>query len=307
MKMFKVVLLLLSLPSLLHAHEYFPWQADDQATYLSDLNKTNYQSEVLRKSGKWVYVKNFAGMGDHWVYAGASTGIYLYYNGDLQQLPDHTFAIGDSTRIDLGGCQENVAVSLFAKGLSISTPAGQFEDVIELDVSGSQCRDAGVTKLWFAKGVGVVRWSAMTIQGPEHFALSDAHIGTVRYPMSQGLTISAQFPAPIINLASQNVVRTAITLTNNTAKTMTLDFATSQRFDILLKDAKGQEITRLSAAQAYLQVLGSETVKPGKSLTYSGVLNLPETLKAGDYALAVEITTRGPAPRPTVSTPIIIE
>lgn len=304
MKIIKVLMLFLSLPSMLYAHDYFAWQSGDQASYVSDLYDTEVKSEVVKKSRDWVFVKNFAGMGDHWVYGGASTGLFLYYAGELQQLPDHTFAIGDSRTVNLGGCQENVSVSLFAKGLSVSTAAGQFDDVIELDISGSRCRDAGVTKVWFAKGVGVIGWSSMNIQGPERFDLNDAEIGQVRYPMSKGIAISANFPHPKINLETQRTISAAITLTNHSSETLRLDFSSSQRFDIILMNAAGEAIHRLSASQVFLQVLGSEMIKAGKSITYSGKLNLPEGLKAGNYALAVEITTMGPAPRPTVSTPL---
>jgi hypothetical protein len=84
-------------------------------------------------------------------------------------------------------------------------------------------------------------------------------------------------------------VRARIRLTNESAEALALDFLSSQRFDFLLEDERGEVVFRWSEGKIFLPVLGRETVKPGDSLVYEATFALPGSdrgiLPAGRYAL----------------------
>ncbi len=60
----------------------------------------------------------------------------------------------------------------------------------------------------------------------------------------------------------------ALNVTNAGAESIRLDFNSGQRFDVSVTDAAGAEVWRWSADRSFIQVLGSETVEPGATLTY---------------------------------------
>lgn len=60
----------------------------------------------------------------------------------------------------------------------------------------------------------------------------------------------------------------ALNITNAGAQPIRLDFNSGQRFDVSVTDADGAEVWRWSADRSFIQVLGSETVEPGGTLTY---------------------------------------
>ncbi len=84
-------------------------------------------------------------------------------------------------------------------------------------------------------------------------------------------------------------VRVRIRLTNESAEALALDFLSSQRFDVLLEDERGEVVFRWSEGKIFLPVLGRETVKPGDSLVYEATFALPGSdrgiLPAGRYVL----------------------
>jgi len=59
-----------------------------------------------------------------------------------------------------------------------------------------------------------------------------------------------------------------LTLLNRGSQPVRLLFATSQRYDFVVKDDAGNEVWRWSADQLFAQVLAEETLAPGGTLTF---------------------------------------
>jgi len=308
MKALRWVLFLWCFPTALLAHELFNWQKGDFATYVSDFNHAEVTSSVINTFGHWAYIKNFAGMGNQWVFRGNTRGLYLYRSGKNHQLPDASFSIGSSTLVSLGGCQNEVTVTLHAKELQVTTKAGIFNNVIELHFSGSQCSDAGIQRVWLAKDVGVIQWESSTIRGPETFELNAASIGGEDYPKVQGISVTANMPGPILSLeeTSSNPLKASMTITNHTEQTLHYEFNSSARFDIVIVDSEGEIKQRWSDDQLFLTVMGSEYIAPGKSLTFGGLITLDETLISGQYFVRFELTAIGHH-APSVTVPLLLE
>lgn len=291
-----MLFILMAMPAILQAHEYFHWEKGDQATYTGNVNQLAVTSAAIKQSGQWVFVSDFAGLGDQWVYGGPAKGIYLYKHGTYQKIPDHTFAVGSQTSVSLGACHDDVTVTLNAKNLSIDTPAAQFKNVIELAISGSVCRDAGVTKIWFAQGVGVVQWQTTTVQGSESYSLLRARVGTDEYPAKQGINVSGNLPAPQLKHTPGMTLKASLAVTNHTKADLNLAFSTPRKLDMVLIDNSGNEVQRLSNdIGPELTVIVVDQLASGKTNHYHAEMVLSDTIPAGDYALRVELNTWGPA------------
>lgn len=291
-----MLFILMALPAIVQAHEYFDWEKGDQATYTGNVNQSAITSAAMKQSGQWVLVSDFAGLGDQWVYGGPAKGIYLYKHGTYQKIPDHTFAVGSQTSVSLGACHDDVTVTLNAKNLSIDTPAAQFKNVIELAITGSVCRDAGVTKIWIAQGVGVVQWQTTTVQGSQNYSLLRARVGTDEYPAKKGISVSGNMPGPQLKYTPGMALKASLAITNHTKTDLDLVFSTPRKLDMVLIDSSGNEVQRLSKGIGpELTVIVVDQLASGKTNHYHAEMVLSDTIPAGDYALRVELNTWGPA------------
>jgi len=96
-------------------------------------------------------------------------------------------------------------------------------------------------------------------------------------------------------------IEVVIRLANLSEEVRTLEFPTSQRFELLLLDQEGTERHRWSEGQAFLQVVGTEVLAPGEEVLFDAVISAPET--AGAWNLQVRI----PSPEVELRSTIPIE
>jgi hypothetical protein len=79
---------------------------------------------------------------------------------------------------------------------------------------------------------------------------------------------------------------------NRSAQPLTLRFRTAQRYDLLVQDARGQEVWRWSADRVFAQMLGEETLAPREgTLTYSVSVRHP--FSSGRYTVVGIIPAAG--------------
>ena len=76
-------------------------------------------------------------------------------------------------------------------------------------------------------------------------------------------------------------IRVTLEIVNRGTRPVELRFPTAQRYDLLLHDAQGRPMWRWSDGQMFAQVLGEETVEPGRRLVYR--VTVRERLPAGRY------------------------
>jgi len=71
---------------------------------------------------------------------------------------------------------------------------------------------------------------------------------------------------------------------NRGAEPVTLHFLSAQRYDVAVKNLEGREIWRWSNGQMFAQVMGEETLQPGKrALTYR--ITVRERFPPGRYTV----------------------
>jgi hypothetical protein len=77
--------------------------------------------------------------------------------------------------------------------------------------------------------------------------------------------------------------RAILTVTNAGAQVARLVYPTSQRYDFLLLDLRGNQLWRWSAGRMFLQVVTTDSLEPGASVVYEESFTLPGV--AGQYRL----------------------
>jgi Intracellular proteinase inhibitor len=84
--------------------------------------------------------------------------------------------------------------------------------------------------------------------------------------------------------ATGELLELTLELVNRSPRSVTLEFRTAQRYDLLIRNAQGQEVWRWGADQVFAQMLGQETLPPeGGKLTYYVAASAP--LPPGSYTI----------------------
>ncbi len=98
---------------------------------------------------------------------------YLWYEfgGRVGKSWVMELAPGDAPR-----CEDGASLRIGARDEVVTVPAGQFKQVVRIDFM-TKCADAGITREWFAPGVGLIRREETSIAGPVISELVYAELG----------------------------------------------------------------------------------------------------------------------------------
>jgi hypothetical protein len=81
--------------------------------------------------------------------------------------------------------------------------------------------------------------------------------------------------------AREEAVDVTLNVMNRGTVPAQLTFPTAQRYDVLIHDAQGRQVWRWSDGKMFAQVLGEETIQPGRRLVYR--VRVRDTLAPGAY------------------------
>jgi hypothetical protein len=170
-----------------------------------------------------------------------------------------------------------------------SGPLGDFDTVLHVAFTPS-CADAGLTDAWFLPYIGLIRYHTETIAGPRTFDLTYSKTGIVE--VSTGLlTTKASLSLPV----SDNLqVRLAVA--NSTAAPVTLQFSDGKRYDLLIKNEKGDVVGQWSLGIAFIQTPGTVIVTPGGEQSW-GILMPLNDLPPGRYSAHAWVAAANAAPQ----------
>lgn len=114
-----------------------------------------------------------------------------------------------------------------------------------------------------------------------------------------GFTVSLSTDKP--NYRPGEPIVITLEVTNHTAEEVPLRFTSAQRFDFIIRDAKGGQAWLWSDSQAFASVIGIETLGPKRPrLSYQAEFR--ETLAPGLYSVEGRLTAKN---RPLVATLLI--
>jgi agmatine/peptidylarginine deiminase len=156
------------------ANDYLSNDANDWYRYQGAQTGQLVNAQIENAIGGWRLWNDWAGMGPTWVYTSANHDYFWLWNGQTYVLMANLSGqVGEQRAVDLN-CNQGT-VTILGRG-SVTTPAGTFNDVVRLGLTPS-CSDAGVTSIWVARGVGIVKYAYQSIMGEQTFELQMAMVG----------------------------------------------------------------------------------------------------------------------------------
>jgi agmatine/peptidylarginine deiminase len=191
-----VVCALALTPATALANDYISTDANDWFRYTNSQTGQQVTSSMQRDLGGWRNWSDWAGMGSTWIYTADNHDYFWLWNGSTYTLvADLSGQIGETRNVDMPPCNTG-AVQILSRG-SLTTAAGSFNNVTRLGLQTS-CADAGTTSIWFAQGVGVVKWTASNFMGEQTWELDAAMVSGTQLPIapSAPATTSTRAVAP---------------------------------------------------------------------------------------------------------------
>ena len=204
------------------------------------------------------------------------------------------------------------AAKLASRDTQADVPAGSFEPALSIRYGSTICADAGIEEEVFAAGVGLLRRTEITIAGPLSRVLVEARVGGAVISASEvAFNLSIDRPVYVPDLfppvdpeRAIPVLRARMTIRNSTTEPLRLNFPSSQRFDLVIRNTMREEVFRWSENKLFAQVLGTIELSPGRrgftaEAPLGAAINQP--LPPGTYIADAWLTTEGvPAYRASV-------
>lgn len=133
-------------------------------------------------ANNWKGWSNFAGLGDRYIYTYPNNNFFWIWTPGVgaQLMPTIDGTVGYYRNVNLGPLN-NGRITVAERGVSLTTTAGTFTDVVRFALQPSAA-DAGVTSIWFARGVGVVKWEESSFAGPVEYGLVAAAVAGRTFP-----------------------------------------------------------------------------------------------------------------------------
>jgi hypothetical protein len=180
-------------------------------------------------------------------------------------------------------CLQNAV--LRARNAEIRVPAGTFSPFLAVEYQPGPCADAGYSEEVFVVGIGLVRRTAITIAGPRSFELIWARVnGTVISGPELSFSVAldkplyyADFMPPVDPARSIPVLTARLTTRNTGPQPLILQFNSGQRYDLVIRDSKGDQIYQWSQGKFFTQALGRLELK-GEQIYF---LEIPLADRAG--------------------------
>jgi len=302
---------LFSSPGAAHAQtDLMPLQVGNQWVYRSTGPGAaiTWKVSVTRTENKggqdYAVVEGFPETETLLLRAAADGTVYSYQDGGERIWVKFPAAIKEEWPTTVNAC--NAAGVIESKAARYRGPIGQFDNAVQVRYTYGGCADAGLDGDIFLPWIGLVRRSSQTIAGPRHFDLIYARIadttvvseGDVSFTLTLDKAVYYANLMPPVDPARAVPVMTArLTLRNTTDQEIEIEFPSGQKYEIQIKNERGETVYTWSADKAFIQVF--ETLKLSK-----GELNWVETIRlsaaeegkplaAGRYIAEAWLTTNG--------------
>ncbi len=236
--------------------------------------------EVGRPAGfegtTWHAVRGLYGNGEVWIRNDASGRILLWDEraGQERALLDTAAPEGIPYKTWADPCSPEAVIE--TRSGKYAGPVGEFDNALTVRYLPGPCMDAGIGEEQWLPWVGLLRRVRITIAGPRAVDLVYARLGGVTYVRAPqtGFAISL--------VPSGDVLLVKMTLRHTLDWPLTLNFSSSQRFDIIAYGSDGREHYQWSRGRAFLTVMGRERVRGEK--TWVAEVPVGEW-PAGEYAI----------------------
>ncbi|MCW9016266.1 MAG: BsuPI-related putative proteinase inhibitor, partial [Kangiellaceae bacterium] len=196
--------------------------------------------------------------------------------------------VGTTYPVVLNSCTSEPRIA--EKNISLSTPAGSFDNVVRLEFS-NHCYHKSLHYAYFHPGVGLLQWKEFLFTGSYAYSLIEANINGNTYPSIPQLSSSALLTRGIVNVRHHDHVDAQITLSNISNEPANFTFFSGQDFEIEIIDLFGTVVNRWSVNKFFTQAIRDIVIEPGDTLALGDHINLVDfygrPLLFGGYTLRI--------------------
>jgi hypothetical protein len=293
LKLFVGALALLALPIFAATPDYFPLEVGNSWTYRSEgrLGTSVRTIEVLRADvidgRQWFLVDYFDR--SEWLRVRDDGALVAWDTTARRERLWFNFAEDEkrSFATDFDTCVK--AAQIESKSARYNGPLGSFDSALLIRFDTS-CADAGVTQALFLPYIGLASLETTTIAGPQTWHLIYSKTGLTE--ASTGLVSSRLSLDSLVYLYAPEGGRQMIarlSVRNTTSRPRVLNFRSGQRYDLQLRNERGEVAYTWSADKLFIQVLGTETIPAGGERSW--VIMVPlGTLRPGKYVAEAWVT-----------------
>jgi hypothetical protein len=261
--------------------DYFPLQTGNQWIYRASKFGQTLVAEITETAwanGNQYYV--LTGLGpDTWLRMSAEGTLYAYNPETKTEGVWAAFATpeGQSYRSTIDTCSPTGKVSSHA--FHAVLPIGEFDTLFAIDYPPARCADAGLTNELYLAYIGLVRRIQTSIAGPVTYDLVYARLGGVTVVTAPELSFTASVVPPgLVRMALRNTGPDPVTLT----------YPSGQRFDVVLRNDKGDAVYQWSRGRLFTAMVGTLAVAGEKNF----VVDLPlASIPSGRYTVEAWLTT----------------
>ena len=169
-------LIAIQLPAPLPLQSYFPTIQGLTWTYGGNPRELATQIRMLetQDTDQGIVYQWNSFQGERWVQNSADGTVQEYHNGQWRLLFNFNAQEGESWLIESFGNDDllnHATLTMVSRSEKLVVPYETIE-TIHISVKNENLADAGITDLWFASGLGLVKWSESTIAGPQSFELA---------------------------------------------------------------------------------------------------------------------------------------
>lgn len=181
-------------------------------------------------------------------------------------------------------------------------PIGEFKNALSVKYAPGSCADAGLERDVFLPSVGLVQRTSQTIAGPRTYDLIYARLGsTVIGGGEAGFSLTldkhiywANMMPPVDPARAIPMMTARLTVRNGTGEPMELNFNSSQRFNLVIYNSRGEVVYNWAATRLFMPVLGREVIQGEKNWVETIPLARGEgPLPEGRYAIVAEVLSEG--------------
>lgn len=277
----------------LYAQEYFPIQPGNEWVFRgSRFHETRIVSvgDSAIFDGQTYYSVTGFTSERHWLRNPGDGSVLEYDTNTMRSRPflSLQYAEGQTFPVHLPPCNQQAVIA--GKGKALTTPAGDFADVVEVRYPNPTCADAGIEEDHFAANVGPVKRVTTSFAGPVTLELVYAKVGGV---VTLAPAAESAFGIGVVPPAGANdALFVRLTLKNGGAEPVVLDYRSGQEFDFRIRNAAGDVIYVWSSDKLFPAMI--QTIRVEKEKTWAASFVVPKGLAPGKYSIEGYLTTAGP-------------
>jgi len=284
---------LLSSPGFAQDADYFPLQVGNQWVYKvtgpAGSNPFTVEVAGTETIGGNEYFSVIGFPGHALLLRKNDDGTLVFY--DREENREKTWvafgaAAGQAFRTEVDPC--NAAAVIWTRQGELKSPFGEFSNALQVGYQPS-CADAGLTSESFLPYVGLVRRTLTTIAGERKWDLIYTRLGGFSVFTEREVSFQAALDASRYKAGDAMTVR--MSLRAALAPPLRLAFPTSQDYDLILRNEKGEAVYRWALGKFFTDIFRQFPLLGEKNW----VLTVPvPDVPPGSYTATANLAVAGP-------------